>query len=132
MCFFECKIKYLFCPLIYTRFSFLRSQLYILETIVEHVIQATKVTLSPACEGPQNDSFSAIFVDSDEEGKTRRVSEVQISTAETGNGRGGSPKMLPKQAVLKTKGQEKSDVRLCHQLERIRGYHQLHITRKQI
>ena len=49
------------------RFSFLRSQLYILETIVEHVIQATKVTLSPACEGPQNDSFSAIFVDSDEE-----------------------------------------------------------------
>ena len=114
------------------RFSFLRSQLYILETIVEHVIQATKVTLSPACEGPQNDSFSAIFVDSDEEGKTRRVSEVQVSTAETGNGRGGSPKKLPKQAVLKTKGQEKSDVRLCHQLERIRGYHQLHITRQQI
>ena len=55
-------------PSIYMRFSFLRSQLYILETIVEHVIQATKVTFSPACEGPQNDSFSAIFVDSDEDG----------------------------------------------------------------
>ena len=104
-------------PSIYMRFSFLRSQLYILETIAEHVIQATKVTFSPACEGPQNDSFSAIFVDS------QRVSEVQVSTAETSNGRGGSPKMLHKQAVLKTKGQEKSDVRLCHQLERPRGYH---------
>ena len=85
--------------LIYMRFSFLRSQLYILETIVEHVIQATKVTFSRACEGPQNDSFSAIFVDSDEKGKKkkkRRVSEVHVSTAETGNGRGGAPKMLPK------------------------------------
>ena len=60
-------------PSIYMWFSFLRSQLYILESIVEHVIQATKVTFSPACEGPQNDSFSAIFVDSDEVGKTRRV-----------------------------------------------------------
>ena len=118
--------------LIYMRFSFLRSQLDILETIVEHVIQATNVTFSPACEGPQNDSFSAISVDSDEEGKTSRVSEVQVSAAETGNGRGGSPKMLSKHTVLKTKGQEKSDVRLCHQLERPRGYHQLHITRQQI
>ena len=95
-------------------------------------MQATIVAFSPACEGPQNDSFSAIFVDSDEEGKTRRVSEVQVSTAETGNGRGGSPKMLPKSAILKTKGQEKSEVRLCHQLERPRGYHQLHITRQKI
>ena len=75
------------------RFSFLRSQLYNLENIVEHVIEATKVTFSPACEGPQNDSFSAILIDSDEEGKTRCVSEVQVSTAETGNGRA---KMLPK------------------------------------
>ena len=47
--------------------------------------------------------------------KPRRMtsSEVQVSTAETGNGMGGSPKMLPKHAVLKTKGQEKSDVKLC-------------------
>ena len=35
--------------------------------------------------------------------------EVQVSTAESGNGRGGSPKVLPKQSVLKQKlGQEKS------------------------
>ena len=41
--------------------------------IVEHVIQTTKVVISPACKGPQNDSFGAIFVESDEEGKTRGV-----------------------------------------------------------
>ena len=92
--------------LIYMRFSFLRSQLDILETIVEHVIQATNITFSPACEGPQNDSFSAISVDSDEEGKTSRVSEVQVSAAETGNGRGGSPKMLSKHTVLKQKAKK--------------------------
>ena len=40
---------------------------YILEKIVEHVIQTTKVVISPA------DSFGAIFVESDEEGKTRGV-----------------------------------------------------------
>ena len=45
---------------------------YILEKIVEHVIQTTEVALSPARKGPQNDSFDAIFVDSDE-GKTRSV-----------------------------------------------------------
>ena len=55
------------------RLFFLRCQLYILETSVEHVIQATNVTFSPACVGPQNDSFSTISVDSEKEGKLRRV-----------------------------------------------------------
>ena len=41
---------------------------YILEKIVEHVIQTTKLAFSPAREGPQNDSFGAIFADSDRTG----------------------------------------------------------------
>ena len=47
--------------------------------------------------------------------KPRRMasSKVHVSTSEIGNGRVSSPKMLPKQGVLKTKGQEKSDVKLC-------------------
>ena len=72
MCIFsKAKFKYLF--YLFMRLFFLRFQLYILETIVEHVIQTASVTFSPACMGPQNDSFSAISVDNDEEGKTRRV-----------------------------------------------------------
>ena len=52
---------------------------YILEKIVEHVIQTTKVVISPACKGPQTDSFGAIFVESDEEGKTRGVGNDSYS-----------------------------------------------------